>query len=206
MEADGALSLVLKLDEKTKSMIFVEAFVSDDDSSLRAIMRHQNPKGKGMLPPHIPEPKWLADPSHRTKVVANAIFALVNNKPKVDCVCSNADALRIKKYFGYMLNEGRWLTLEQFCEKSKAVVEHLFNCHDFCNHKWCFYLVGFKNKQIEKNKPIYLVVPAPTILRLSTTPLGPKTALPSHLPETQRTPTDKNTTMNLLPPPSTGSR
>ena len=137
MEADGALSLVLKLDDITKSKIFIESFVSDDDSSLRAIMRHHHPKGKGMLPPHIPEPKWLADPTHRTKIVANAIFSLVNNKPKVDSVCSNADALRIKKYFGYMFNEGRWLTLEQFCQKSKAVVEHLFNCHEFCDPRWC---------------------------------------------------------------------
>ena len=57
METDGALSLMLKFNEITKSKIFIEAFVSDDDSSLRAIMRHHNPKGKGMLPSHIPEPR-----------------------------------------------------------------------------------------------------------------------------------------------------
>ena len=79
METDAALSLVLKLDEKYKSKLYVEAFVTDDDASLRAAIAHKDPSkrnSKGKLPPHIPEPRWLADPSHRTRVVARAIFCL----------------------------------------------------------------------------------------------------------------------------------
>ena len=83
MEADGALALVNKLDSDTDSKVYVESFVADDDASLRAVLKHEDSstkRSKGRLPKHIPEPKWLADPSHRTKVVTNAIFALKKNQ------------------------------------------------------------------------------------------------------------------------------
>ena len=76
----GALSLLNKLDQSTNSKLYVEAFVTYDDTSIRSLLSHDlSPQdtGKGKLPLHIPEPKWLADPSHRTRVVARAIFALV---------------------------------------------------------------------------------------------------------------------------------
>ena len=49
MEADGALHLVKELDERGKddhgnSKLFVEAFVTDDDSSMRAILKHDTSK------------------------------------------------------------------------------------------------------------------------------------------------------------------
>ena len=45
MEADGALQLVKELDMRGKddcgvSKLFVKAFVTDDDSSMRALLRH----------------------------------------------------------------------------------------------------------------------------------------------------------------------
>eukprot|EP00957_Ditylum_brightwellii_P125567 9571198-Ditylum_brightwellii.AAC.1 len=65
--------------------------VADDDSSMKALVRHsyegkkekhlfplwlwphtsegQKKTSTCMLPLHIPEPKWFADPTHRTKVV-----------------------------------------------------------------------------------------------------------------------------------------
>ena len=134
MEADGALSLVKNLDKETNSKVYVESFVADDDSSIRAILRHPSKRGRGRLPKHIREPKWLADPSHRTKVVANAIFALVK---KTGSICTNADALRVKKYFGYMLKQARFGTIQEIIEKCKCVIEHLFNNHQFCDERWC---------------------------------------------------------------------
>ena len=99
MEAHGALSLVKKLDKSSNSKLYVEAFVTDDDTSIRSLLSHDlSPQGtgKGKLPLHIPEPKWLADPSNRTRVVARAIFALVSYRVG-DLVCKKIDALRFKK-------------------------------------------------------------------------------------------------------------
>ena len=45
---------------------------------MRALLKHGINHPKGKLKPEIPEPEWLADPSHRTKVVAKPIFALTN--------------------------------------------------------------------------------------------------------------------------------
>ena len=139
MEAHGALSLVIKLDKKTDSKIYVEAFVTDDDTSIRSLLSHDhthNGTGKGKLPQHIPEPRWLADPSHRTRVVARAIFALVTLRVGEEHL-KKVDALRFKKNFGYMLKQGRSCTLEVFQQKAKAVIYHMFNEHRFCDPAWC---------------------------------------------------------------------
>ena len=98
MEAHGALLLIKKLDKATNSKLYVEAFVTDDDTSIRLLLSHDKSPlctGKGKLPLHIPEPKWLTDPSHRTRVVSRAIFALVSYRIG-DLVCKKIDALRFK--------------------------------------------------------------------------------------------------------------
>ena len=142
MEADAALALITKLDEDTKSSVYVEALVTDDDASTRAILTHPTVRGKGKLPAHIPQPRFLADPSHRTKVVAKAIFVLAH-LPKSQSKCSNVDALRIKKYYGYMIKQARNLTIDELRQRCKAVIEHLFNDHTYCDLSWC------KPKQVE---------------------------------------------------------
>ena len=146
MEAEGALSLVLQLDRQSDSKLFIEKMVTDDDASIRAIVAHaKNPKSKGRLPLHIPEPRFLADPSHRTRVVARAIFALATlNLDQSEC--RTIDAMRFKRYFGFMLKQARNLTIEEMSVKFKAVVEHLFNNHLFCSPEWCKPLRAAKNK------------------------------------------------------------
>ena len=137
MEADGALSLVTKLDRKTDSKVFVESLVTDDDSSIRAILSHPSKgKQKGQLSEHIPQPRFLADPSHRARVVDSKIFALARLRTELS-PCEKIDAYRFKKYYSYMLKEARHLTLEQLIVKCKAVLEHLFDNHTYCNPKWC---------------------------------------------------------------------
>ena len=156
MEADGALSLVKELDELSDSKLFVEAFVTDDDSSIRALISHFDPKSrknKGKLPDHIPEPKWLADPSHRTRVVARAIFALVKLRMK-ESECKNIDAQRFKRYFAYMLKQGRDGTLEDLMFRAKAVLEHLFNDHTYCDPKWCVPLRLSQDYEQDSNENI----------------------------------------------------
>ena len=66
----------------------IDIIVSDDDSTMRAVLKHPS-KGarvhvlkssKGKLHEDIPEPSFLADPSHRVKVVAKHIFSIVKRK------------------------------------------------------------------------------------------------------------------------------
>ena len=82
--------------------------VSDDDSPMRAVIKHTS-KGdrgqvlkssKGKLHEDTPEPSFLADPSHRVKVVAKHIFSIVNESRDLRCGCTKADALWIKNIGG----------------------------------------------------------------------------------------------------------
>ena len=82
----------------------LKSIVSDDDSTMRALLKHPKNHKRGKLNPEIPEPSWLADPSHRTKVVAKYIFALAT-LPKNKSTSTNIDAVRVKKYFGYMIKD-----------------------------------------------------------------------------------------------------
>ena len=94
MEATAALRLVKNQYEKNG--LIVEYVVADDDSSMRATLRHsfrekqavdpawewprilgKRCRDVGKLPLDIPEPKFLADPTHRTKVAHKQIFAVV---------------------------------------------------------------------------------------------------------------------------------
>ena len=93
----------------------IDIIVSDDDSMIRAVLKHPS-KGaqgqvlkssKGNLHEDIPEPSFLADPSHRVKVVAKHIFSIVNESRDLRCGCTKADALRLKKYWGYMIKKNR---------------------------------------------------------------------------------------------------
>ena len=136
MEAYGALSLTKKIFNDSNGKTFVESMVIDDDSSTRALVSHESVRGKGQLPRNIPEPNFLADTSHRTKVVAKAIFVLAH-LPRSQSKCTNIDALRIKKYHGYMIKQARHLTLDEIRLKCKAVIEHLFDNHEFCDMSWC---------------------------------------------------------------------
>ena len=73
MEAGVNLELCIALHDESKHRIFVEYIILDDDSTMRAHLTHD---GKGKLLPHTPVLSFLADPSHRTKVISAPIFAL----------------------------------------------------------------------------------------------------------------------------------
>ena len=137
MEADGALTLLKDLFRSTDKKVFLEYICADDDSSMRSLLRHETPTSKkGRLPDDIPEPAWLADPTHRIKVASKAIFVLAA-LPKKQSTCTLIDAIRFKRYYGYMLKVNRGKTLEEICEAANAVVEHLFDNHKYCDSKWC---------------------------------------------------------------------
>ena len=93
----------------------VDIIVSDGNSTMRAVLKHPliGVRGqvlktsKGKLDEEIPEPSFLADPSHCVNVVAKHIFSIVNKIRAQRCGCTKADALRIKKYWGYMIKKNR---------------------------------------------------------------------------------------------------
>ena len=98
MEAEMVLEMTI--DAERKKRFLVGCIIADDDSSMRAKLRHSyealqntvpgyvwprappNKEGKlgpklrntGKLPLHLPMPKFLADLTHRTKVVAKKFF------------------------------------------------------------------------------------------------------------------------------------
>ena len=84
MEASAILKMVE--DAFLNRFFVIDIIVSDDDSTMRAVLKHAS-KGsrgqvlkssKGKLHTDIPEPSFLADTSHRVKIVAKHIFSIVN--------------------------------------------------------------------------------------------------------------------------------
>ena len=80
MEASAILKMVK--DAFYNCFFIIYIIVSDDDSTMRAVLKHPS-KGsrgqflkssKGKLHEDIPEPSFLADPSHRVKVVAKNLL------------------------------------------------------------------------------------------------------------------------------------
>ena len=91
---------------------------------------------KGCLPLHIPEPRFLSDPSHRIRILLRPAF-LKSNGPVCVERPSKADCLWLKIYYGAWIKKTRNLSLTEFTESSKAPINHLFGCHDYCSESWC---------------------------------------------------------------------
>ena len=109
MEASAILKMVE--DALYNRFFIVDVIVSDDDSTIRSGLKHPSigvrgqvlKKSKGKLDEEIPEPSFLAYPSHRMKVVAKRIFSIVNESRAQRCGCTKADAFRINTYWGYTI-------------------------------------------------------------------------------------------------------
>ena len=52
--------------------------------------------------------------------------------------CKMIDALRINKYLECFIYKNRNLELAEFVKKSRAPIEHLFNCHERCDSNWYY--------------------------------------------------------------------
>ena len=79
------------------SFFIIDVIVRNDESTMRAVLKHL-PKGargqvlkssKGELHKDIPEPSFLADPSHSVKLVAKHIFYIVKKVGICDAGASN---------------------------------------------------------------------------------------------------------------------
>ena len=103
---------------------------------MRALLKDPKNHKREKLNPEIPEPTWLAAPSHRTKVVAKYIFNLAT-LPKIKSTRTKIDAVRVKKDFGCMLKTNRDRTIPEIKIASLVVIEQLFDNHQYCNSRWC---------------------------------------------------------------------
>lgn len=74
LEADAALHLYIPLFKSSNTCLYLEVFVVDDDSSMRALLKHASTNPKGWLPLEIVESMWLVDPSHCIKVVTKPVY------------------------------------------------------------------------------------------------------------------------------------
>ena len=100
--------------------------MTDDDSTMRSHLKNINKGGK--LPNNILTPIFLADPSHRIKVMLKPIFAMVTDTKDPD-KCKAVDAARIKRYASYYIRQNREKPLAEFVKNARAPIEHLFNDH-----------------------------------------------------------------------------
>ena len=91
----------------------------------------------GKLPNEIIQPIFLADPSHRIKVMCKPIFAMVTGTKDPD-KCKIVDATRIKRYVSYYIRQNRDKSPLDFVKNAKAPIEHLFNDHTWCDSSWCW--------------------------------------------------------------------
>ena len=140
MEPDAALAAYELLHQGTKGLVSLGHIITDDDSSMRSYLKHpttENPKGN--LPTTMPEPQWLADPTHRTKIIAKHFYNLVS-RGKKKTQCTRVDAGRIKRWWGHMVKMYRDAPYKRFKRAAKSVLEHLFDDHRYCDRKWCIRL------------------------------------------------------------------
>ena len=114
---------------------------------------------KGCLPLTVPEPTFLSDPSHRVRVLLRPAFMKSNGPVSLERP-SKADCLRLKVYYGAWIRKNRNLSLAEFSISSKAPINHLFGCHDYCSETWCPVKAGKmvsngKYHDKEKEKDLY---------------------------------------------------
>ena len=90
----------------------IDVIVINDDSTIQYVIKRPSQgarvqvlkSSKEKLDEEIPYPSYLADTSHRVKVVAKHIFSVVNKSNAQRCGCTKVDALQINKDWGYMIN------------------------------------------------------------------------------------------------------
>jgi hypothetical protein len=106
MEAAALVQMIIRMpDEKGAS---ISTIISNDDSNGRAKAQHI--KNGGALPPHVEEPTFMADPSHRIRVFARAIYNLANAPLSVSQV-SKGLAAHLKYCYGACLKGNRHLSV-----------------------------------------------------------------------------------------------
>jgi len=132
MEAAGLVKILTRMPEWGVSVCTI---ISDDKSNARAKAQHL--ANGGQLTENIEEPKFLADPSHRKRVFARAIYNLASAPVKVSRV-SKGLAGHLKYCYGACVKRYRHLTVEELSQKVYNRLEHVCDNHDKCDESWCY--------------------------------------------------------------------
>ncbi len=169
MEPIAAVKMIVRLFDTVRA--FVSVLIGDDDSTVRAQARHSYqerlntgamtdkekewPKNKsgnfvadhGKLPLRVKEiDKMLADPSHRCKSWGRALYKLYYEKGR-QIGMTKIDCERLKRNFSYWHRQNVIKPFEIFQKAFRAVIEHHFGNHSYCeaveDGGWCLY----KNNQ-----------------------------------------------------------
>jgi hypothetical protein len=162
MEPRACLDMVVELYDKFHCI--TDSICCDDDASTRALVKWSNndwminnnttvgprvlitggkQKGKtkpresaGMLPGHIPEPSFVADPNHRRKILMKELIGISKLNVKEKHTMMTMDATWIEKNFSYMIRQLLKMPEQQYETAGQAVLNHHFDCHDHCG-LWC---------------------------------------------------------------------
>jgi len=154
MEPVAILNMVVLLHQNWS--VIVKDIITDDDSSMKAKFKWNNNDtminknldepphtinsagekvvrpDKGNLPADMPEPRFLADPNHRKKSLANVLHGLESMKSAQKLTMTKMDVLRISTNFAHMVRMLPNQPGERHVECGKAVLEHHFDNHEFC--------------------------------------------------------------------------
>jgi hypothetical protein len=145
MEAAALVKMLSRIaEEKGVSICTV---ISDDDSNARAKARHVS--NGGLLPLTVEEPRFLADPSHRKRVFARAIYNLSNLSAKISTV-NKGLAAHLKYCYGACVKRYRHLSSEELSKKVYNILEHICDNHGGCHESWCY------NKRATAENKTYL--------------------------------------------------
>ena len=106
MEASAILKMVE--DALYNKFIIIDVIVRFNDRKIKFVIKHPSKcaqgqvlkSSKGKLDEEITDPPFLADHSHRVKVVAKQIFFIVNKSRAQRCGCTKEDDLQLNKYRG----------------------------------------------------------------------------------------------------------
>jgi hypothetical protein len=142
MEAAGLVLMLNRMPmEKNVSVCTI---ISDDDSNARAKAQHVS--NGGQLTANTEEPTFLADPSHRKRVFAHAIYTLASAPMKVSRVTKGL-AAHLKYCYGAAVKRNWHLTADELSGKIYNILEHVCGNHEQCNESWCY-----DSKAIKLNK------------------------------------------------------
>ena len=160
MEPNALIRMFHALYDEKKCLVV--CVVTDDDSAMKSNLRWNNAdyekhyghkpmvvssktgKSKvrndtGRLRYPIPQPIFIADPSHRKKTLKSKLYGLKSKKVADSHGMCDVDCIRIATNFAYMSRQLPFRPEAEWEKAGKAVLLHHFDdhscCSDFCKRK-----------------------------------------------------------------------
>jgi hypothetical protein len=143
IEASALTKMLIRIPEEKR--VSICTIITDDDSN--GWLKSYYVANGGVLPPNVEEPAFHADPPHRKRVVARAIYNLSSLAMKKSAVTKGLVA-HIKYCYGAWVKRNRHQTAEELSVMVQNILQHICGCHDSCNFIWCY-----DKKTAEKNLP-----------------------------------------------------